>query len=230
MPRIPRSPYDVYDFLRFKLGGWLMYALNGKRSAVLGHDVRFYLGGGILNGTGDRSRVRLGNHVSMKGWLVVEQDGRITIGDYTSIHPRTVIKSHHSVRIGNYCKLASDIFIQDTNDHSTDAAVRREEILCETRGGSTAHLPRPRTAPIVIGNDVWVGRRAMIYKSVTIGDGAIIAAGAVVTHDVPPYTIAAGNPARVVKTLRPGDHADSLRLSDSSPSREAEKEAAVSHD
>ena len=56
-------------------------------------------------------------------------------------------------------------------------------------------------APIVVGKDVWIGAHATILKGVTIGDGAIIAAGAVVTRDVPPNTIAAGVPARVVKTI-----------------------------
>ena len=56
-------------------------------------------------------------------------------------------------------------------------------------------------APIVVGKDVWIGAHATILKGVTIGDGAIVAAGAVVTRDVPPNTIAAGVPARVVKTI-----------------------------
>ena len=56
-----------------------------------------------------------------------------------------------------------------------------------------------RTSPIVIGNHVWIGRRAMIMKGVTIGDGAVVAAGAIVTKDVPPNCVVAGVPARVVK-------------------------------
>ncbi|CAM3666805.1 CatB-related O-acetyltransferase [Nocardiopsis rhodophaea] len=57
----------------------------------------------------------------------------------------------------------------------------------------------PSKGDTVVGNDVWIGRDAMIMPGVTIGDGAIIAAGAVVSQDVPPYTIAGGSPARVVK-------------------------------
>jgi carbonic anhydrase/acetyltransferase-like protein (isoleucine patch superfamily) len=52
---------------------------------------------------------------------------------------------------------------------------------------------------IVVGNDVWVGTRAIILSGVTIGDGAIVAAGSVVTKDVPPYAIVAGNPARLIR-------------------------------
>ena len=54
---------------------------------------------------------------------------------------------------------------------------------------------------IVIEDNVWIGERATVKKGVTIGEGAIIASNSVVTHDVPPFTIAAGNPARVVKSL-----------------------------
>lgn len=54
--------------------------------------------------------------------------------------------------------------------------------------------------PVIIGNDVWIGRRAMIMPGVTIGDGCVIAAGAVVTKDIPPYSIAGGVPARVVRS------------------------------
>ena len=56
--------------------------------------------------------------------------------------------------------------------------------------------------PVTIGNDVWIGRRAMIMPGVAIGDGCIIAAGAVVTRSTPPYTIIAGVPAKVVKSRK----------------------------
>ncbi|MGZ4106010.1 MAG: DapH/DapD/GlmU-related protein, partial [Tumebacillaceae bacterium] len=55
------------------------------------------------------------------------------------------------------------------------------------------------TKKITIGNNVWIGCRVMILKGVTIGDGAVIAAGSVITKDVPPYTVVGGNPARVLK-------------------------------
>lgn len=61
--------------------------------------------------------------------------------------------------------------------------------------------------PVTIGNDVWIGRRVMIMPGVTIGDGCVIGAGAVVTKDIPPYTVAAGVPAKVVKKRMPLDNA-----------------------
>lgn len=67
------------------------------------------------------------------------------------------------------------------------------------RGFDPSNLKREVRGDTVIGNDVWVGMEAIIMPGVTIGDGAIIAAKSVVTHDVPPYAIAAGNAAKVVK-------------------------------
>lgn len=60
------------------------------------------------------------------------------------------------------------------------------------------HKPEKMTAPINIGNHVWIGLRAIILKGVTIGDGAVIAAGAVVTNNVPANSVVAGVPARVM--------------------------------
>jgi maltose O-acetyltransferase len=56
--------------------------------------------------------------------------------------------------------------------------------------------------PVRIGNDVWIGDRVIILPGVTIGDGCIIGAGSIVTHDTPPYSISAGNPARVIRYRR----------------------------
>ena len=57
----------------------------------------------------------------------------------------------------------------------------------------------PKSKPIIIQDDVWIGRRAIILKGVTIGEGAVVAAGSIVTKDVPPHTLVAGNPAKIIK-------------------------------
>lgn len=200
------SPYDVYHFLRFDLGGSLVAVLNGRRNAMLGRDVRFFLGGGILNTTGHKDSVRVGDHVIMKGWLIAEGDGKITIGDHTVIQERTIIRSRNNVSIGKYTQISTDVYIEDTDGHPTNPEARRQQLLAEQHGGAS-DLPVPWSAPIHIGDDVWIGRRSIIYKGVTIGDAAIVAAGSVVTRNVQPYTVVAGNPARLIESLRPRETA-----------------------
>ena len=83
------------------------------------------------------------------------------------------------------------------------------ELMCYTTNHQTMRTDIPmikqgfaRERPIIIGNDVWIGSRVIILGGVRIGDGAIIGAGSVVTHDVPPYVVVGGNPARIIKSMK----------------------------
>jgi acetyltransferase-like isoleucine patch superfamily enzyme len=91
------------------------------------------------------------------------------------------IDCFHSIRIGNDVAISKDVIIRDSDSH-------------QIHDGE--HEP---TQPVVIGNDVWIGLRATILKGVTVGDGAVIAAGAVVTSDVPERAVVGGVPAKVLK-------------------------------
>ena len=92
--------------------------------------------------------------------------------------------------IGKHCLLSGGVSVSDYDGHPTDAVLRR-----------TSPAPRESIEPVVIGDDVWIGAAARILKGVTIGDRSIVGAGAIVTKDVPPDVVVAGNPARVVKWL-----------------------------
>lgn len=108
----------------------------------------------------------------------------IKIGKDVFVNSGCCFQDQGGVTLGDGCLVGHNVVFA-TLDH---------DIRPERRGDMTA-------APIVVGKDVWIGAHATILKGVTIGDGAIVAAGAVVTRDVPPNTIAAGVPARVVKTI-----------------------------
>jgi acetyltransferase-like isoleucine patch superfamily enzyme len=125
-----------------------------------------------------------------RGIRIVVDSGRLTIGNETNINGLgTKVLVAQAVTIGAGCTFSWDVQILDNDFHTM------------TVGG----VEQPSAAPVVIGDRVWVGTRAIILKGVTIGDGAVVAAGAVVTKDVPAGAVAAGVPAKVV------GHADSWR-------------------
>ncbi|MDP4181395.1 MAG: acyltransferase [Bacillota bacterium] len=109
-----------------------------------------------------------------------ENFSEIIIGNNTSIGDRTEIHSGKRVEIGNGCNISWDVCIMDRDYHKFNS--QKEEIK-----------------PVKIGNDVWIGCNVLILKGITIGDGAVIAAGSVVTKDVEPKTLVGGNPAKVLK-------------------------------
>ena len=122
--------------------------------------------------------------------------GDVKIGRYTSINgPGTRICSQvNHIKIGAFCSIASNVIIQEFNHHINH--VTSYDILSHVCGESDSSVSK---GPILIQDGVWIGSNAVILSGVEIGRGAIVGAGAVVTKNVPPYSIVAGNPARVVK-------------------------------
>ena len=105
----------------------------------------------------------------------------------------------NKVIIGNFCSIAQNcIYILD-HSHNIDTVSTFP--FCGNVAGPlrTKHIPPPNKGNITIGNDVWVGLNCMIMGGVTIGDGAVIAAGSVVTKDVNPYSVTGGSPAKHIK-------------------------------
>ena len=111
-----------------------------------------------------------------------EDPAKIQIGYRCSIGDRTEIHSGQNVSIGNAVIIAWDCVIMDRDYHSTF-------------GGMEA------IRPLVIQDNVWIGCRSILLKGITVGQGAVIGAGSVVTKNVPPYTLVAGNPAKKIKQI-----------------------------
>jgi len=129
---------------------------------------------------------------------------KIKVGDRCFISSGVVIVAAESIAIGNDTLIADGCYISDNDGHSLDWRIRRKDVSNRNQG--VKQWDDIGISPIVIGNDVWIAPRSVILKGVTIGDGAIVAIGSVVTKDVPPRVLVAGNPARVVKHL--GDNDD----------------------
>lgn len=109
---------------------------------------------------------------------------RLTIGDNSGLGVNCRVQG--TVIIGNNVMMGPDVLIYTTNHE-----FRNKNVPMQQQGYQ-------QEKPVIIGNDVWIGARAIILPGVNIGDGVVIGAGAVVTKDVPAYCVCAGNPARVV--------------------------------
>jgi virginiamycin A acetyltransferase len=120
----------------------------------------------------------------------------ISLGAYSYISgPRSFIED---ALIGKYCSIARQVIIGVSN-HNYNWVTTSPIITSKSYGFISTDVKEQQKAIPVIGNDVWIGMNAMVMRGVTIGDGAVVAAGSVVTKDVEPYSIVAGIPARHVR-------------------------------
>ena len=138
----------------------------------------------------------LGSCVSIDSGTIINHS---KIGDYTYLCRNVLIQN---TIIGRYCSISHDVICglgrHPLNLFSTSPLFYRRKNVWGIRVVAE-NLDFDESDPIYIGNDVWIGARAIIMDGVHVGNGAVIACGAVVTHDVPPYAIVAGVPAKVIK-------------------------------
>lgn len=130
----------------------------------------------------------------------VGPQGRVTLGQFALVHGARII-CDAEVSIGDYALISWNVVLMDTYRVPLDAASRRRELeLVPTRVPRLACADVP-ARPVRLGANVWIGFDACVLPGVTIGEGSIIGARSVVAADVPPFTIVAGNPARVIREL-----------------------------
>lgn len=132
--------------------------------------------------------------------FVFAHGGSITIGKDCYIGDNSRIWSGGSVTIGDHVLVSHNVSIMDNLTHPLDRLARRRQVQAIYQSGHPKEIELD-DRPVVIANDAWIGAHALVLRGVTIGEGAIVAAGAVVTKDVAPYTIVAGNPAQPIRTL-----------------------------
>ena len=144
--------------------------------------------------------IKIGNNCRIFGRLLTQDEGVIIIGDNTCIYERTFIGSVSHITIGNKVIISNHVHIFDNNNHPTSPQIR-EQMCLNGFDGDAWRWKHSESSPIVIEDNVWIGEYSSIFKGVRIGKGSIVAAHAVVTKDVQPYSIVAGNPAKVVKKL-----------------------------
>ena len=142
----------------------------------------------------------VGNHCEIHGSLITQDKGKIVLGNRVTIRYATTVGAVNNIMIGDNVIISNNVTIYDNNNHPTDVGSRRK--ICEDFSNQELWKWKySRNQPVIIHDDVWIGQGAVILKGVTIGEGSIVGMNAVVTKDVPPYSIVAGNPARVVKQV-----------------------------
>jgi acetyltransferase-like isoleucine patch superfamily enzyme len=154
---------------------WALHGAEMGRRVAVEPNCRVDRAWGVT--IGERSRLERGV------WLKLVSDvARVQIGSFCYLGAGTELDCSNSIIVGDHTVIAPGCFITD-HDHGTLAEHRIDEQAC-------------REVPVKIGSDVWIGARVCILRGVAVGDGAVIGAGAVVRHDVSPYDVVAGVPAR----------------------------------
>lgn len=153
-----------------------------------------------VNSLGNTDFISLGERVVCRGLLRVEQfgAGRIVLHPHAYIGDDCLLSSSVGIEIGEQAMLAHGVQIFDNDSHPLDPAARSRDYESVLSGGARSPIA---AAPVRIGGHAWIGFCAIILKGVTIGDNSVVAAGSVVTRDVPPNAVVAGNPARIVKSV-----------------------------
>ena len=165
----------------------------------------FKIGGGTqisyqnLDFTGDGA-IHAGIECNLRNNFATRLPGSsIHVGDRCFIAAGTMIIAADSVRLGNDILIGEQCYIADNDGHSLDLNIRKADVPNSRKGHKD--WTDIGIAPVTIEDHVWIAPRCIILKGVTIGRGAVIGAGSVVTKNIPPMTLAAGNPASPIKSL-----------------------------
>lgn len=173
-------------FAAYLRGGSLLWSASAKAEVPVRCD-----------GTG---KVCIGSDVTLgfrpaprygSGEILLQSRGvgsSISIGEGTKLSNNIVIVAAKKISIGRKCLLGDSVYIIDTDAHPIDPFLR--------------HTPSSEAAEVVVGNNVWLGSRVMVLKGSVIGDNSVVAAGAVVAGAIPCNVVAAGVPAKVIRTLK----------------------------
>ncbi len=181
---------------------WRWYqrnALPWRRAAIhwelmrRGAFARWPLEGNVLESLRE-GRLQIGREVLFEPgvWLTAPGDARISIGEGTFLNRNVMVAAMELVEIGAHCMLANGCFVTDANHRVTDPTLPITWQGFEGKG------------PTRVGENCWLGANVVVTSGVTIGERCVVGANSVVTGDLAPHSIAAGAPARVLRTVEPG--------------------------
>lgn len=171
----------ITGFLRVIMAKWYLRKCDSVGSMVSVNKKPMIRNKGYIK-LGDQ--VRIWSNIN-KTKILVNKNGQLIVGTNSRLNGIHLSVSNR-VEIGNNVRIAPYNIVIDSDFHRVDDHFSDEGV----------------NKPIIIGDNVWITMNCMIMKGVTIGEGAVVAAGSVVTKDVPPYTVVGGVPAKVIKKLK----------------------------
>ena len=159
----------------------------GKPKLFIGHEVTLRIGKQFICRSGRKTYLDNGAYSTM----VLKDGSTLSIGDYSGM-TNTILLCKECISIGSYVNIGNGTIVMDTDLHSLD---------WQTRCDRQADPDNSNSRPVNICDYVFIGARCIILKGVTIGEKSIVAAGSVVTKDIPSGEIWGGNPARFIKKI-----------------------------
>lgn len=177
-----------------------------NKNCILANGARLWPESEINNISGIPEGISIGDHSHIRGRLLTyRHGGKINIGEWCYVGVRSEIWSMNSISIGDRVLISHNVNIHDGTAHSMDHVERHahfRHIIEKGHPGTVADLPGVHSSPVVIEDDVWISFGVTILKGVTIGKRSVIAAGSIVTDDVPPDSVYKCSVSPVVTPLK----------------------------
>ena len=145
-------------------------------------------------------RIGHGATVYLGTMFDVGSQGRVSVGQFALVNGAWII-CDAEVEIGDYALISWNVVLMDTYRVPLDPIARRRQLRQVPLAPDRRFPPDPAARPIRVGRNAWIGFDCCLMPGVTVGEGSIVGARSVVFENVPPYTIVAGNPARVIRKI-----------------------------
>jgi acetyltransferase-like isoleucine patch superfamily enzyme len=189
MGKIVRKIFNFFLNLRF------------SRKCIVGKNSVFLKEAEVINNFGNKSRIIVGNDSYVRGQLLTfGHGGSIKIGDYCYLGRDSYVWSGGKISIGDRVLISHNCSIFDNDTHPLDAEERHKQFKQIIKVGQPKKI-NLNDEEVIIDDDALIGTGVIILKGSHIGKGAIIGAGSVVTGNIDPYTIVAGNPAKLIRQI-----------------------------
>jgi acetyltransferase-like isoleucine patch superfamily enzyme len=192
----------VHDF---RMIGWARKLVDAQRErgnrgrlTSLGDGTRLP---GLIDRRAAGATIAIGRNCLIQGQIVAERnESRIDIADDVLVGGSSVVDCAVSITIERGVLISYSCIIADSDNHSLYPELRIND-LANWMNDGRHDWTHTAMAPVRICEGAWIGARSLILKGVTVGPGAVVAMGSIVTRDVPARTIVAGNPARVIREI-----------------------------